>query len=175
MDRDEISDDFDKEVVELAALFHDIGRAEDIEDRKMSPFEGHEGHGKRGAESVHDYIGDLVDDETLEHVKNIIRNHVDSEPESLEGKLVQDADLLFKFGVHDFWRGFHYASENHEDIEERLEYIKQKQLLRKKKEKEKLQYDISKDIAARRIEEREETMKQLEMQLRGADIADFSE
>ena len=174
MSRPEIEDkNFDREVVELAALSHDIGRAEDIEDGRMSPFEGHEGHGERGAEIVADYIADLVDEETLEHVKTIIRNHVDSKPESVEGKIVQDADLLFKFGVHDTWRMFHYASEKDEDIEEKIEYFYEGKNPKLKKEIEKFHFELTRQIAEKRSNKLKETMEIFERHLKGEDISEY--
>ena len=46
---------FDEEVVETAALFHDIGRKMDIEDGEMDPIKNHEGHAERGAQIVMEY------------------------------------------------------------------------------------------------------------------------
>ncbi len=172
-EREEIAEEFDMQVVELAALFHDVGRAEDIEDGVMSPFEGHEGHAERGAEIVEEYIGDKIDEETLEQVETIIRNHMDKEPESVEGKLVQDADLLFKFGVHDMWRMFHYASEKDEDIEEKIEYFKSNKIPKMKEELDKFHYDITRKIAEKRMERLQETMAIFETHLRGDDITKF--
>ena len=174
MNRDEICGDYDSDVVEIAALFHDVGRAEDIEEGWMSPFEGHEGHGERGAEKVESYIGDLVNQDTLEHVETIIQNHVDTEPESVEGRIVQDADLLFKFGVHDMWRMFHYASEKDEDIMENIEYFKQGKIPKLEKEIEDFHYDITEKIAEKRFKSLKRSMKLFEEHLHGKDISKIS-
>jgi putative nucleotidyltransferase with HDIG domain len=174
MSRPEIeAQNFDREVVELAALFHDIGRAEDIEDGRMSPFEGHEGHGERGAEKVEDFIGDIVESSTLEHVETIIQNHVDTKPQSIEGKIVQDADLLFKFGVHDTWRMFHYASEKDEDIEEKIDYFYERKIPKLKKELEEFHFEITREIAEERLNKLKKVMKSFERHLRGEDISAY--
>ncbi|PSH01789.1 MAG: hypothetical protein BRC27_00910, partial [Nanohaloarchaea archaeon SW_10_44_10] len=66
---EKIDEDIDEKVLETAALYHDIGRAEDIEDGEMDPFEGHEGHDERGAEKVGEFISDSVSEEELEKIE----------------------------------------------------------------------------------------------------------
>lgn len=54
----------DKKTLEIAALYHDIGRLKDIEDSEMDPFEGNEDHAEHGAKIVEKYISDFVSKKT---------------------------------------------------------------------------------------------------------------
>jgi putative nucleotidyltransferase with HDIG domain len=114
--------DVDRKVLEVAALYHDIGRSEDIENGEMDPFDGHEGHEKRGEDIVGEYVSDFVTEEQLEKIKKIILNH-HSEAETVEGKIVQDADKVSNFGVGNLWRQIHYSAYHERTLEESLEYF----------------------------------------------------
>lgn len=113
--------DFDEEVVEVSALFHDIGRKKDIENGFLDPMETHEGHDETGREIVEEYVEDMVTREQLEKIKNVIGNH-HSEPETVEGKIVQDADDLSNIGVNNLWRSIHYSADHERTLSEAIEY-----------------------------------------------------
>jgi len=83
----------DLNIVELAALLHDVG------DAKF-----HDGK-ERSAEFAREILSDLgADDDLIEHVVHIVdnisfRKGESAKPLSLEGKIVQDADRLDALGA----------------------------------------------------------------------------
>ncbi len=170
MEREELEGlDFDPEVVEVAALFHDIGRKEDIEDGYMDPMKEDGEHAERGAEMVSEYIEDFLDQDQVRKVETVIRNH-HSDPETDEGKIVQDCDALSNFGVNNLWRMIHYSAEKERTIDESLEYFWNEALQQYRDKMDDLNLEISKEIAEKRIERHRQLMEDMEKEIEGADI-----
>lgn len=165
----ETGEDIDEKVLEIAALYHDIGRKNDIEDGEMDPFEGHEGHDERGARIVSNYVSEFVTEEQLEKIENIIRNH-HSQPETVEGKIVQDADKVSNFGVNNLWRQFHYAAEHERSFDESIEYFWDSAVDRYRKQMEKLNFDYTKKMAENRLENHKEAIKNMEEEMAADDF-----
>lgn len=100
--------DVDREVLEYAVLLHDVGRpAEDageIDD-----------HAEWGAGEARRILRDLgVDAKTIDAVCHCIRAHrysTDVEPETLEAKLLSDADNLDALGAVGIARTFSHGAE----------------------------------------------------------------
>ena len=159
----------DRKVLEIAALYHDIGRSEDIENGEMDPFEGHEGHAERGAEIVSEYISDFVSDEQMEKIEDAIRNH-HSEAESVEGEIVQDADKISNFGVSNLWRQIHYAAQHGRTLEESLDYFWNTAVKDFEEHTEELHFDISKRIAKKRLERHKEAVERIEEEINAEDL-----
>lgn len=92
------------QVVELAALLHDVG------DAKF-----HDGV-ERSAEFAREILGGLgADDELIEHVAHIVdnisfRKGQSAKPLSLEGQVVQDADRLDALGAIGIVRTIEYGA-----------------------------------------------------------------
>lgn len=166
---DSINQDVDLTVLQAAALFHDIGRTEDIEDGYMDPFEGHEGHDERGADLVADYIDDILDEEQVEKVEQLIRNH-HSEPETLEGKMLQDADHLYSYGVHDLWRMIHYSAQTEREIDELPEYFWEQLVPRRAEELETFNFDKTREVAEKRLIKYQEAVRQFQDEIEGNDF-----
>lgn len=162
-------EEFDEKVVEVAALFHDIGRKEDIEDGYLDPMENHEGHADKGGEIVEEHVSDYLNQEQLENVKKVIYNH-HSEPETVEGKIVQDADDLGKFSSIDIWRLVHYASDNERTLEETIEYYRKKLKLENEKLIHRLHFEKSKKVARKRLKKYSETIETMDRERKGEDI-----
>ncbi len=170
VEKDEISClNYDKRVLEAAALFHDIGRSEDIEDGFMDPFKGHKSHAERGAELVSDYISDILSEERVGKVEKVIANH-HSSPDTVEGKILQDADELAKYGVSDIWRMVHYASEEDLDIEEGFENFKNTLRPRLEEGLNQFNFGVSRDIAEKRMERQVHAISNMEQEM---DAEDF--
>ncbi|PSH00526.1 MAG: hypothetical protein BRC30_03065 [Nanohaloarchaea archaeon SW_7_46_7] len=92
--------EIDEEVLEVSALFHDLGRKEDIEEGFLNPMEGENSeHAERGAEMGSDYIDDFLEDDKVRRVEKVISNH-HREAETVEGERLQDCDALSNFGVN---------------------------------------------------------------------------
>lgn len=166
---DSIDEEVDLTVLQAAALFHDIGRKEDIEDGYMDPFEGHEGHDERGAELVSEYIDDVLDEEQVERVEKIIRNH-HSEPETLEGRVLQDADHLYSYGVHDLWRMIHYSAQTEREIDELPEYFWEELVPQRAEELETFNFDKTREVAEKRLIKYQEAVRQFRDEI---DAEDF--
>lgn len=164
-----IEREVDLEVLETAALLHDIGRSKDIEDGYLDPMETKEGHPERGAEIIDEYVPETLSSDQVEHVREIVRNH-HSEPESVEGRIVQDADKLFKFGVHDLWRMFHYACEKEREMEPTFDYFYEEYLDDAEGYFEKFHFEVSESAAHRRLENLKEAVSKMETELKGEDI-----
>ena len=159
----------DGKVLEIAALYHDIGRADDIEDGEMDPFEGHEGHEKRGAEKVSEFVDNYVSKHRLDRIENVIRNH-HSEPETVEGKIVQDADELSVFGVNNLWRQIHYASYHELTFEESMDYFWNTAVDEYREKIKSFHFQVSKEIAQRRLEKHKKAVRDIEDEMEAADI-----
>ncbi|MBN2449519.1 MAG: HD domain-containing protein [Lentisphaeria bacterium] len=100
----------DPRVVEFAAVLHDIGRPEELEDR------GKTCHAEWGAEMTLGLLVDLgiTDMAFIRHVSACVRTHRyrrrnDDRPETLEARIVFDADKLDCIGAIGIGRAFHFA------------------------------------------------------------------
>jgi len=84
----------DLEVVELAALLHDVGKFVEKENNALD-------HGKVSAEVADEFLRSMEFDEgKVEAVCHAIRVHTHGEePRSVEAKLLHDADFLDKMGA----------------------------------------------------------------------------
>lgn len=170
MDCEEVKElEFDERVVEVAALFHDIGRTADIEDGYMDPFEGSKGHDERGEEIVADFVQDFVTEEQLEKVQKIIGNH-HSEAETVEGKILQDSDELFKFGIQNFWRMFHYAANKERTLQGSIEYFHDTAVPELNELIDDFYFEKTKATARKRVEDQKQTIRKIEDELEGNDI-----
>jgi putative nucleotidyltransferase with HDIG domain len=82
----------DAEIVEISALFHDIGKC--INNTK-------EGHGEEGAKICEQYLTSVgIHPTKIEYIADIVRNHSYHEKaNTLEAQIVSDADLLDETGA----------------------------------------------------------------------------
>ena len=173
MESEDVSNlDFDEEVAEVAALFHDIGRKEDIEDGEMDPFKGHEGHAERGEQIVHEYTQDIVGKNKSEKIREVVGNH-HSEPETVEGKIVQDADLLTNYGVSDLWRMIHFSSEEERTMQEAFEYFWDTHVPQYLEKLEEFHFEVSRKWARERLIKHQETVQQMEEEFDAEDRSTF--
>jgi uncharacterized protein len=99
----------DPEVVRLAVLLHDIGRKKE-DDGEIDD------HAEWGAEKAVEILKELeCREETVEEVRHCIEAHrysTDPEPETLEAKVVSDADNMDALGASGVARTFTYAGEH---------------------------------------------------------------
>lgn len=105
-------EDADEEVVEAAVFLHDIGRAKE-DDGKI------DNHAEWGAEKAAEILEELdYSSNFIEEVQHCIRSHRYSkppEPESIEAKVLSDADNLDALGASGIARTFTYGGE-HESV-----------------------------------------------------------
>lgn len=166
---EELEVEVDEKVVEIAALYHDIGRSEDIEDGEMDPFEGHEGHDQRGAEKVKEFVSDHVTEDQLEKIQRVIENH-HSEPETVEGKIIQDADKLSNFGVNNLWRQFHYACEHGVELREGIDYFWETAVKEYREIVEEMNFEHTQKVAEKRLERHKEVFESIEKEINAEDV-----
>ena len=159
----------DRKVLEISALYHDIGRIQDIEDGEMDPFEGHEGHAERGAEVVEDYISELVSEQQLEKIREVIRNH-HSEASTVEGEIVQDADKVSNFGVFNLWRQIHYASQHGRTLKESLDYFWSTAVNDFEEHIEEMHFEETEQLAKKRLEKHKEAITEMEREINAEDL-----
>lgn len=97
-------------ILELAALLHDIGRKS--EDESF----GEVCHAEEGAKLAERILKRFcISDETIKSVANCIRHHrfrKKSRPDTLEAKIIFDADKLDAIGAVGIGRAFLFAGEN---------------------------------------------------------------
>ncbi len=159
----------DKKVLEIAALYHDIGRVKDIEDGEMDPFEGNEGHAEDGARIVGGYISDFVTEEQLEKIEEIIGNH-HSEASTTEGKIVQDADKVSNYGVFNLWRQIHYASQHEHSLDESLNYFWDEAVSQFENHIEEMHFEETSELARNRLDKHKDTVREIEREVNAEDF-----
>jgi uncharacterized protein len=100
----------DRAVVDVAAIFHDVGRPDELAD------EGLTCHAARGADLVAEALREAgIDDETfIAHAAACVRTHryrrrTDETPATLEARIIFDADKLDCIGAIGIGRSFHFA------------------------------------------------------------------
>jgi len=106
-------EDADREVVELSAVLHDIGRKKE----DMGEIDHHEVWGAEKAEEILEETG--YSQNLIEDVKHCIKSHRysrDPEPETLEAKILSDADNLDSLGATGIARTFCYAGDSKEPL-----------------------------------------------------------
>lgn len=161
--------DFDEKVVEISALFHDIGRKEDINDGFLDPMETHEGHDETGKEIIAEYVQDFADSEQLEKIERVVGNH-HSEAELVEGKIVQDADDLSNFGVNNLWRSIHYSSDYERTLQEAIDYFWNQQIDQYQEKIDQMYFDFTKQKAEQRLQRLKDTMSDIEEEINAEDL-----
>jgi len=98
----------DMQVVEVAALLHDVGRADEFADNGKSC------HAEIGAIKVPEILRGLGVKDFIKHVGECVATHRyrrrnDRQPQSLEAKIIFDADKLDSMGAIGIGRSFHFA------------------------------------------------------------------
>ena len=146
--------DVDVEVLTLAALLHDLGRA----------FSGRH-HAEVSAEVAEELLRSMgLSDEKLEKVVNAILSHSYSlgvKPRSIEAEILSDADKLDALGAIGIARVFGLSALWGRGLEESLEHFKDKIL-----KLPKLMYtDRGRRLATDRVRIVEEFLKELEREL----------
>lgn len=102
-------EDADKEIVEASVLLHDIGRKKEDEGKI-------EDHAVWGAEKSREILEGLgIDEKFVREVCHCVKSHRFSggpDPETLEAKVLSDADNLDALGATGIARTFSYGGEH---------------------------------------------------------------
>ncbi|CAD5243857.1 HD domain-containing protein [Thermococcus camini] len=113
----------DLEILALAALLHDVARPLESEGRV-------EDHAVEGSRIARHYLRSLgYPEDRVEAVAHAIEAHRFSrgpEPETLEAKILSDADKLDAIGAIGIARVFMYSGEHGRSIEDSLEHFEEK-------------------------------------------------
>ena len=109
----------DRTIVRLAALLHDIARADEDRDR------GRSDHAERGAAMIPELLAPFgFAPEKIARVADAVRTHryrADRRPASLEAEIVYDADKLDSLGAVGIGRAFLFAGKNDARLHNRRE------------------------------------------------------
>lgn len=167
---EEMNPEVDREIVLGGALLHDIGRTEDINKGFLDPFESKEGHAERGESRVEEFAGDFFNVKELKILEKIVGNH-DSEPKTLEGKIVQDADMLDVYGVSNLWRMFNYAFEKEKPLRSQKEYFFAQAVPGMRENLDNFNFDFIRNVAEKRLEKHVKAFKQICREIDAEDIS----
>lgn len=107
----------DLEVLELAALLHDIARKQEREC-----------HAKEGAEKAREILEGYEKKDEVVHCIEAHRFSKGKEPETLEAKVLQDADKLDSMGAVGIARCFMYQAEHGGNMKTAKEHFHNKLL-----------------------------------------------
>jgi len=114
----------DMDILVPAALFHDIARP--LEEKDGTP------HEEEGAKTAGRFLSSLgYDPALIVPITNAIRTHryrSDNKPETLEAKILADADKLDSMGATGIARTFMQAGERGGDMQGALDHIHDKLL-----------------------------------------------
>lgn len=157
--------DVDLEVVEIAALMHDIGKYLNADD-----------HAKESAKLAKEILKKLkVPEEKISKIIDAIENHSFSarrKPKTLEGMILSDADKLDALGAIGIARVFMLSGIENRDLQKSLKHFYEKIL----KLYNNLFTDIAKELAKERIQFTKKFINQLEKELnelKEFDVVDF--
>ena len=152
-------EDADPELVQLGALLHDIGRVVG------------EPHNELGAELAREILEEAnYPYEKIESVARIVLRHRQSlglEPETLEERVVWDADKIDLIGVTGILRAFHWAGSKKIPFVEEVEWCRE----RETQFYHMLKTKTAKRIARKRYEKMMHFHKVLEDELSLEDLA----
>lgn len=105
--------DVDKDVLIISCLLHDIGRAEQFQNPKLC-------HAQIGSEKAYKYlINNGFSEEKATHIKSCILTHrfrSDNPPNSIEAKILFDADKLDATGTLGIARTLFYTAQVSEPL-----------------------------------------------------------
>ncbi|MFA5917494.1 MAG: HD domain-containing protein [Candidatus Gracilibacteria bacterium] len=167
----------DLEVIQIATLLHDIGRSE------QDKCKGKVCHAEIGAKKAKEILKNYdITKEKLENITHCIETHRSrgsNIPETIEAKIVYDADKLDSIGAVGIGRLFLFAGEigaklhnKDADIENTKEYSKddtayREFLIKKQKVKDKMLTEEGKKIAIERHEYMVQFFDRLNMEVDG--------
>ena len=139
----EIPEPVDPFVIICGALLHDIGRVGTNTGRL---------HGLRGATITEEYLKAIgIDNETREQIVRIVVRHSETSmlpPETVAEKVVYDADDLDRLGLMGMLRGMMVG-----DKELSMDDIINNRLEKRKKDYERLHFQVSRDLGRELYEE----------------------
>ncbi|MFX0038926.1 MAG: HD domain-containing protein [Promethearchaeota archaeon] len=131
-------------VLQIAALLHDIGRI-----HQKTNIKNEKNHAELSAEIAYEFLesqGFSLSQEDLKNIIHCIRSHSfsnNSNPQTLEAKILSDADKLDALGAIGLYRTIGFTIKKKGGLNQVIEHLENKIL----KLKDQLNLDISKKIA----------------------------
>lgn len=155
-------------IVQSAALFHDIGKTEWIEedgliDGSLKDKKGALSHEKASAIFVRQKLKEYFSSDEIEEIAQIIETH--DHPEDLLAKVLHDADELAEMGVMNVLRIISYSVYKHRDMQATINYWFNVDCDRHREKANKMFLQSSKDMACTRIAETDKYFKKLQSQI----------
>lgn len=166
LDSDEVRDrKVDRDAVLVAALFHDIGRAEyDTVDPEMP------GHDEKSAAFIRNRLGKIVSKDLAARAAGIMDDYDDRGRSYLEKDILVSADLLDKLGALNIWRSFVYGSYKKLTAKDRLDYWNYENKKWNKKWMNLIRIKVARKLAKQRIKVTRSFMKELQCEYDGKDL-----
>ncbi|WP_350343585.1 HD domain-containing protein [Proteinivorax tanatarense] len=146
-----------KDRLYLAAIFHDVAK-------------GREPHNFTGAVLTKKLLKNVVSKNELEEIAKLIYYHNKRENRSLSlpAKVLQDADIIDHTGTLDVWLGMHYVVSEDLSPKRCINFFlggKWNQMV--EQQRQKLNYNISKNIYNRRVLYAERFFKKMAWEMGG--------
>ncbi len=138
--------DADLKILKTAALLHDIGRRNEI------PGQDKRNHAEISSDLTRNYLNSLgtrYSQKEIDKIIHCIRAHSFSnkiKPQTLEAKILSDADKLDAIGAIGLYRTIGFTVKNKGNISDAINHLEEKII----KLKDRLFLDISKEIAEKR-------------------------
>ena len=139
-----------KKCLLIGALFHDVGRVIDFDN-----------HIKAGVEFVKQNLSHLLENHDLAIVSDVIRQHHELRKETIEARIMSDADCIDHVGAMDVWRMFHYSAFQKRDPTYTVTWFNKNQKWLQEHLK-KVSFDVSRKEMRRRIRIELKFMKEFE-------------
>ncbi len=165
--------DLDLDALFVAALFHDVGKIEAVNEKGMIDYQSqaNKNHVDIAAQKLESIIGKAIKDKDLiRKSSQIILESKEENPKLIEARVLKDADELGNFGYLQIWRTLTYAALAKLNLAEEIEYWKKEGEGSRKKLLERLRYSISKKVAKKRFEKSKKFFQELEREARGDDF-----
>jgi putative nucleotidyltransferase with HDIG domain len=142
----------DRDLVYIAALFHDIGKVEAIDKNGKIDYASKANlyHDRIGSDYLSKYIGHLIVLEDIDKIIKIIRES-HSNSASTECKILRDADELSNTGYMQIWRTVNDAAFTGKNIEQAIKYWESVGLKNLEKAVNNMFYGYSKLLAKEKL------------------------
>lgn len=153
-EHDSATDSVNRQAMFLLALFHDIGKNEELLRENGLSIKEHDANNVILFEK---YLYPLLIDQTLiPELRKIVEDFSYKKYELGESKIVRDADNLDEIGILNFWRMGVYAGKHHCDAQESVEHYFSFDRQSKIEKMEGLFFDYSRKVCAERMVEMDE-------------------
>lgn len=114
-------ENLNKDALLIAALFHDIGKIEAVNENGQLVYGNYGGisHDALGAKIAPSYLEKYIKDKELIDLICLIISEQESKiiPTRIESKIIKDADRLDHYGVLHLWCSITYANYNNKNVE----------------------------------------------------------